>query len=356
MIERRPGDDPLLVAAVNDIKAGRVPEPLVKSADQGGAEVLYGLGSAGGQHGDEVAAMVYLRLSLHLAPKNGLALITLADLYDRLKQNEAAVAIYESVAETSPLRTTADIQIAQLLDTLGKKKESADYLGRIVAEHPDDEDALLALGNAQRGDKKFADAVKTYDKALSVSKKPEKVEWPLFYFRGIANERQNKWTEAVADFRHALALSPDQPLVLNYLGYSWVDRGDNLDEAFTMLHKAVELRPSDGYIVDSLGWGYYKLGKYDEAVKELERAIDLKPGDPTINDHLGDAYWQTGRKLDAHFQWNHARDLGPEPEDKKKIVDKIDHGLPADRTPEAADANKPSSTPDDGAAGKKDGG
>ncbi len=350
---------PLLVAAVADIKAGKVPEPLIKSAEQGGAEVLYGLGSAGGQHGDEIAAMVYLRLSLYLAPKNGLALITLADLYDRLKQNEEAVAIYESVAEASPLRTTADIQIAQLLDNLGKKKESADYLGRIVVDHPDDEDALLALGNAQRSDKKFADAVTTYGKALGVSKKPEKVEWPLFYFRGIAFERQNKWTEAVADFRHALALSPDQPLVLNYLGYSWVDRGENLDEAFTMLHKAVELRPSDGYIVDSLGWAYYKLGKYDEAVKELERAIDLKPGDPTINDHLGDAYWRVGRKLDAHFQWNHARDLGPEPDDKKKIIDKIANGMPAEKAPESAnakDTNGPAAVPDENAIGKKDGG
>ena len=306
--------------------------------------------------------MVYLRLSLFLAPKNGLALITLADLYDRLKQNEQAVAIYESVAEGSPLRTTADIQIAQLLDNLGKKKESADYLGRIVADHPDDEDALLALGNAQRGDKKYADAVKTYDTAIAASKKPEKVEWLLFYFRGIAYERQGKWTEAVADFRHALALSPDQPLVLNYLGYSWVDRGENLDEAFAMLHKAVELRPSDGYIVDSLGWAYYKLGKSDEAVKELERAIDLKPGDPSINDHLGDAYWRVGRRLYAHFHWNHARDLGPQPEDKAKIVDKIDHGLPPDKTPESADAKDPGGpdakpgTPEAPAPDRKDGG
>ena len=147
--------------------------------------------------------------------------------------------------------------------------------------------------------------------------------------------------------------------MLNYLGYSWVDRGENLDEAFKMLHKAVELRPSDGYIVDSLGWGYYKLGKYDEAVKELERAIDLKPGDPTINEHLGDAYWRTGRKLEAHFQWNHARDLGPDPEDKAKILAKIDHGLPPEKTPEAADA-KDKTTPADTApaeaAPKKGGG
>ncbi len=352
---------PLVNAAITDLKAGKTLDPLIKTPDQGAAEVLYGLGSAGNRQGDEIAAMVYLRLSLHLWPRNGITLITLADIYDRLKQNEAAISVYEAVPDNSPLRTTADIQIAQLLDNLGKKTESVKYLQDIVASHPNDEDALLALGNSERGNKNFGDAATTYTKALTVSKKPEKVEWPLYYFRGISYERDRNWDKAVADFRQALSLYPDQPLVLNYLGYSWVDRGQNLDEAFKMLHKAVELRPSDGYIVDSLGWAYYKLGKYDEAVKELERAIDLKPGDPTVNDHLGDAYWRIGRKLEAHFQWNHARDLGPEPDDKVKILDKIAHGLPADKTPQAADAKDSDKdktavpSPSD-ASPKKDGG
>ncbi len=348
---------PIINAAVADLKAGRTLEPMIRSADAGGAEVLYGLGSAGGRQGDEIAAMVYLRLSLYLAPRNALTQITLADIYDRLHQNEEAIAVYEGVPDTSALRTTADIQIAQLLDNLGKKTESAKYLERIVADHPGDEDALRALGNAQRNDKKYGEAIATYTRALAASKKPQKVEWPLYYFRGISYEREKKWDEAVADFRKALELFPDQPLVLNYLGYSWVDRGENLDEAFRMLHKAVELRPSDGYIVDSLGWAYYKLGKYDEAVKELERAIDLKPGDPTINDHLGDAYWRVGRKLDAHFQWNHARDLNPEPDDKTRILDKIAHGLPEPKAPESAD-NKGEAQPASGgdAAPKKNGG
>ncbi len=351
-------DHPIITAEIASLKAGKVLEPLIKSVDQGAAEVLYGLGAAGGRQGDEVAAMVYLRLSLFLLPKNGLTLITLADLYDRLKQNEAAIAVYQAVPEDGLLRTTADIQIAQLLSNLGKNAESQRYLDQIVAAHPDNEDALLALGNAQRNDKKFGDAAATYTKALAVSKKPEKVEWPIYYFRGISYEREKDWPKAVADFKQALVLFPDQPLVLNYLGYSWVDRNENLDEAFKMLHKAVEARPSDGYIVDSLGWAYYKLGKYEEAVKELERAIDLKPGDPTINDHLGDAYWRIGRKLEAHFQWNHARDLGPEPDDKVKILDKIEHGLPAEKTPIAADAKEkmaPAADPADPAP-KKDGG
>jgi tetratricopeptide (TPR) repeat protein len=349
---------PLVMAAMSELKAGKVLEPLVKTADQGGAEVLYTLGSAGNRQGDEIAAMIYLRLSLYLWPHNGISLITLADIYDRLKQNEEAIAVYEGVPNTSPLRTTADIQIAQLLDNLGKKTESEQYLEQIVSAHPNDEEALMALGNAERGAKHYSAAAATYTRALAASHKPEKVEWPLYYFRGISYERDKNWDKAVADFKEALSLHPDQPLVLNYLGYSWVDRGQNLDEAFKMLHKAVEERPTDGYIVDSLGWAYYKLGKYDEAVKELERAIDLKPGDPTVNEHLGDAYWRVGRKLEAHFQWNHARDLGPEPEDLPKILDKIAHGLPPEPAPQAADSTgKERSNPAPSeTAPKKDGG
>ena len=348
---------PVIVAAMADLKAGKTLDPLVKSADQGAAEVLYGLGAAGGREGDEIAAMIYLRLSLYLWPKNGLTLITLADIYDRLKQNEEAISLYENVPEQSPLRTTADIQIAQLLANLGKTDESEKYLKQIVDQHPNDEDALMALGNAERDAKNFSEAAATYTRAIGASTKPEKVEWPLYYFRGISYERDKEWPKAVADFKKALTLYPDQPLVLNYLGYSWIDRGENLDEAFKMLHQAVEARPSDGYIVDSLGWAYYKLGKYDEAVQQLERAIDLKPGDPTINDHLGDAYWRIGRKLEAHFQWNHARDLGPDADEKKTILEKIAHGLPDEKAPVAADATKDDSKDKPPAdAPKKDGG
>jgi tetratricopeptide (TPR) repeat protein len=329
---------PVITAGLADLHAGKPFEPFVKTPEQGAAEVLYGLGAAGGRQGDELAAMIYQRLSLYLAPQNGLAIITLADIYERIKQNEQAIDVYNTVPESDPLRTTADIQTGEILETIGKSDEAAKYLKTIVDEHPKNEEALSALGNLQRSRKQFADAVETYTKAINETTKPEKARWPLYYFRGISYEREKNWPLAEADFKHALELSPDQPLVLNYLGYSWVDQGTNLDQAFAMLRKAVELRSTDGYIVDSLGWANYKLGHYDEAVKELEHAIDLKPSDPVINDHLGDAYWRVGRKLEAHFQWNHARDLGPEPEDKDKILDKIEHGLPDEKKPAAADA------------------
>ncbi len=161
----------------------------------------------------------------------------------------------------------------------------------------------------------------------------------MFYFRGICYERSHQWPNAEADLKKALELYPDQPLVLNYLGYSWVDQGVHLDEGMDMIRRAVEQRPDDGYIVDSLGWAYFRTGNYDEAVKNLERAVELKPDDPTINDHLGDAYWRVGRTLEAHFQWSHAKDLNPEPEDLPKIEAKLKDGLPDD-TSSSADADK----------------
>ncbi|QBR72725.1 hypothetical protein CU048_06820 [Beijerinckiaceae bacterium] len=330
---------PIIASALADVKAGKPVPPLVADAEQGAAEVLYGLGAAGGQQGDELAAMIYLRLALYLTPHNSLAIITLGDIYERIKQNEQAIDVYEMVRENDPLRTTADIQTGQILEALGRPEEAAKYLARIVDENPKNEDALSALGNLQRAHKQYGEAIATYSRALAETSKPAKATWPIYYFRGISYERVKKWPEAEADLVQALALYPDQPLVLNYLGYSWVDQGMNLDEAFNMLRRAVELRPTDGYIVDSLGWANYKLGRLDEAVKELERAIDLKPSDPVINDHLGDAYWRVGRKLEAHFQWNHARDLDPEPDDKVKILRKIEHGLDEEGLPAAAEAD-----------------
>ena len=333
---------PLVTSAIADIDAGRKLEPLVKSADAGAAEVLYGLGAIGSQANEDLASMIYLRLSLYLDPDNSLALVTLADTYERQNQGQRAIDIYGAVPQKSPLRDNSDIQAALILDTIGKSDEATKRLQTIVAAHPKDSDALLALANLQRAHKQFEDATATYTQALDLTAPDDKTAWSTYYFRGICQERSKHWPAAEADFKKALDLSPDQPLVLNYLGYSWVDQGSNLDEAFKMLNRAVELRPTDGYIVDSLGWAYFQLGKYDQAVSELEKAIDLKPGDSTINDHLGDAYWKVGRKLEAVWQWNHARDSDPDPEDLPKILDKIAHGLtePAGKPAAAADPAK----------------
>lgn len=325
--EAAPGH-PIVVAALADLDAGKPLQPFVRNAEQGAAEALYGLGAVGGRQGDELASLIYLRLSLYLAPENALAIITLGDIYERMKQEETAIDLYDSVPQDSPLRVNADVQAALLLEILGKSKEATEHLSAVVAANPKNLEALTALGNLQRSRKLFDESAATYTRVLDLQPKADRSQWLVYYYRGISNERRKNWPSAEADLKKALDLNPDQPLVLNYLGYSWVDQGINLDEAFKMLRRAVDLRQRDGYVVDSLGWAYYRLGRYDDAVRELERAVELKPSDPVINDHLGDAYWRVGRKLEAQFQWNHARDLKPEAEELPKILDKIKSGLP----------------------------
>jgi tetratricopeptide (TPR) repeat protein len=347
---------PLIVAALTDLRAGKTLEPLVRNAEEGAAEVLYGLGSIGGRQGDELAAMVYLRLSLFLHPANALPLVSLADVNERLKNYEQAIDAYDAVPESSPMRTTTDTQIGLLLEMMGKSDKATKFLSDVVKENPKNSEAWTALGNLQRARKDFKAAIGSYTQALALlAGADEKSLWSIYYFRGISYERAKEWPQAEADFKKALQLYPDQPLVLNYLGYSWVDKGMNLEEAFRMLRRAVELRPQDGYIVDSLGWAHYKLGRYEEAVKELERAIELKPSDPVINDHLGDAYWKVGRKLEAQFQWNHARDLKPEPEDLPAILRKIEVGMEDPKPATEAEQTKPAAPRKEGETPKSGG-
>ena len=306
---------PLIERALADLKTNQALDPVVHNAKEGVAEALYGLGSAGSRQGDELPALVYLRLSLYLRPSSDLTAVTLGSLFEQLKQADQVIAAYQLVPAASPLKMSADIQIALELDSMGKNDEAMKRLHEIVAARPHDVEALSALAELQRSAKKYTEAAATYDQAIAAVGIPQRENWTLFYFRGICYERSKQWPKAEADFKKALEIYPDQPMVLNYLGYSWVDKGLNLDEAFKMLRRAVELRPDDGYIVDSLGWAHFKLGQYDEAAETLEKAISLKPADPVLNDHLGDAYWRVNRRIEAHFQWNHARDMGADSED-----------------------------------------
>ena len=332
---------PLVTEAMEKLKAGEKLPPLVSNAQAGAAEALYGLGASLGRRGGEDLGLVYLQLSLFLAPNHSLALLSLADLYESLKKPELAIKVYDRVPASSPLHRNAAIQMASNLDSLDRPEEAQKHLEALIKQNPDDLEAIMALGNVLRGHKKFAECADVYSKGIATIGKPEKANWVIFYFRGICNERSKQWTKAESDLKKALELFPDQPHVLNYLGYSWIDQGINLDEGMEMIKKAVQQRPDDGYIVDSLGWAYYRLGNYEEATKQLERAIELKPEDPTINDHLGDAYWRVNRVLEARFQWAHARDLKPDPEDLPKIEEKLKSGLP-DETSSQAKAGKKS--------------
>jgi tetratricopeptide (TPR) repeat protein len=330
---------PLIVEATKELKAGKKLPLMVDTPQAGAAEVLYGLGAALGRRGGELG-LIYLQLSLYLASSHPLALLSLGDLYEAMKKPELANKAYEQVPLNSPLHPYAQIQSALNLDALDRTDEAKASLEKLIAANPADLEAIMALGNVLRGRKQFAECADVYSKGVDTISKPEKSNWVIYYFRGICFERAKQWARAEADLKTSLELFPDQPHVLNYLGYSWIDQGVNLDDGMRMIKRSVDQRADDGYIVDSLGWAYYRLGNMEEAVKQLERAVELKPEDATINDHLGDAYWRVGRVLEARFQWSHARDLKPEPEDLAKIEAKLKSGLPDDTAP-AAEHKKP---------------
>jgi tetratricopeptide (TPR) repeat protein len=329
---------PLTLEGLSLLKQN-IPLPrIVESAQEGAAEALYGLGAALGRREEEMSlanrGLAYLQLALYIEPNHALALVSLADLYEVMKRPALAIKVFERVPATSPLKHNAEIQLAIDLDALDRTDEAKKHLDKVIAAKPDDMEAIIALANIQRERKQYDGCAETYGKAIDLLKQPAKSNWTTYYFRGICLERSKQWAKAEADFKKALELYPNQPHVLNYLGYSWIDQGVHLDEGMDMIKRSVEQRPDDGYIVDSLGWAYYRLGNYDEAVKNLERAVELKPVDPTINDHLGDVYWKVDRMLEAKFQWSHARDLKPETDELAKIEQKLKVGLQDDVKPQ----------------------
>ncbi|WP_246088582.1 tetratricopeptide repeat protein [Phreatobacter stygius] len=329
---------PMIEDAQRRLREAHTLPPLVRNAQSGSAEVLYGLGSALSRQGGEDLALIYLQLARWLDPEHELAILSLADLYEFLKLPQRAIGVYDDMPQSSPLYRNAQIQRALNLDLLDKTDDARKVLQDLIAKKPNDLEALQALGNILRSRKIFAEAAEVYTKAIALIPNPDRQHWVYFYFRGISYERSQQWAKAEVDLKRAMELVPEgnargRAQVLNYLGYSWVDQGINLDEGLRLVRRAVELTPEDGYIVDSLGWAYYRMGRFDDAVTELERAIELKPEDPVVNDHLGDAYWRVGRQVEAYFQWNHARDLKPEPDDLPRILNKIANGLRDDASP-----------------------
>jgi len=317
-----------IVALRAKINKGDKIEPFVSSPSEGASEILLDLAIALNRGGGEPFVRLYLQYSLALKPDNDAALVQLAAVAEQLKDSEGAIAYYRRIPDSSPLKELSDLQLGLNLADLDRHDEAIAHLKSFVDAHPDDMRAYLALGGVYASKEDFRSAANLYDKAVEVLKTPTNANWNIYYQRGIAYERLKEWPKAEPNFRKALELFPDQPQVLNYLGYSWVDMNMNLKEGLAMIQKAVDLRPSDGYIVDSLGWAYFRMGRFDDSVREMERAVSLKPEDPVLNDHLGDAYWRVGRKLEATFQWNQARDLKPDPDVLANLQQKLMKGLP----------------------------
>ncbi|MER8482866.1 tetratricopeptide repeat protein [Mesorhizobium sp. M1322] len=317
------------ISALRDgITKGDKVEPFVAGPSDGASEILLDLATALNRGGGEPFVRLYLQYALALRPDSDAALVQLAAVSEQLKDGEGAIAFYRRIPASSPLKPLSELQLGLNLADLDRYDEAIAHLKALVEAHPDDMRAYQALGGVYASKEDFRSAAGLYDKAVAVLKAPTRADWNIFYQRGIAYERLKEWPKAEPNFRKALELFPDQPQVLNYLGYSWVDMNINLEEGLQMIQKAVDLRPSDGYIVDSLGWAYFRLGRFEDAVREMERAVSLKPEDPVLNDHLGDAYWRVGRRLEATFQWNQARDLKPDPDVLAALQQKLLKGLP----------------------------
>lgn len=322
-----PAAAPDMAIAVKTLTAVSATQAVPRPQD-GIAEAYLALAASLRAQNSGEFAMLLLRLALDLRPDLTAARLLAAEIMAGEHHLENALQMLTPVAADDPLIGVVRLQRAGLTDQLGHSEEAIHELQRISHDFPDSPVPLMQQGDLLRNKQRFTEAIVAYDRAIERIKPPAPTAWLAYYDRGICYERARQWPKAEADFKHALALSPDEPFVLNYLGYSWADMGKNLVQARDMIEKAVQRRPNDGAMIDSLGWVMLRQGDTSDAVKTLERAVELEPEDASINGHLGDAYWAAGRKLEATYQWRRALTFNPEPDDAAKLEAKLQGGQP----------------------------
>jgi tetratricopeptide (TPR) repeat protein len=333
MIERAFGEDPdpELAALRSAITAGEVPDlsRAVATPSDGISYAFKGLSDILQGEANESYLLLYAQAARYIAPHDADTQIATARLLNALGQYDAAAQTFAQVATDDPAFHSAEIGRAEALRLAGRIEQAIEVLSQLTRSHPDLPLSHASLGDIYRQQEHFVDARDAYSAALSGYPEDASIRWWLLYSRGMTSERLDEWDAAEADFRASLALNPGNPSVLNYLGYSLVDRGLKFDEALGMIETAVAARPDSGAIVDSLAWVYYKLGRYQEAVAPMERAAELEPNDPILSDHLGDVYWMVGRDVEARFQWRRALSFEPEQAEADRIRHKLSVGLDA---------------------------
>ena len=317
---------------MDGLTAANAPAPKPPTPASGIAEILFDIGGILGSdpHNQRAdLALIFQLLTVELRPNHDFAWLMISGLYEQFQRPQKAVAALAKIGPASPLSWQARLRVAALDAQENRLDQAITRLRALIAEKPERIDAALTLADLLRGKERYVDSVAAYNTAISRLKTVEERHWPIYFGRGIVLERTKQWPKAEADMKKALELSPEQPYVLNYLGYSWIDQGFNLDEGMKMLMRATELRPDDGAISDSVGWAYYRLGQFDTAVEWLERASEQKGDDATIVEHLGDAYWHVGRHREARFQWERALHQKPDKDRVSVINDKLAKGLDA---------------------------
>lgn len=328
-LSRAPSDPVMLAARERAEAMDKTPAPLVETGKQGAAEALYGLASAFARDDSGIRlSLVYLQLALYLNSEMEAPRLLLGNVMEAQERWEEASETYAQFGIDSPYYRSAQVGRADALSRIDKTDEALAALKELEAVFPKDETVPIAIGDLMRRAERYEEARIAYDRAFELIGGPTERYWSLHYARGVANERLGNWDAAEEDLKQALVFRPDQAHVLNYLGYSWIEQNRNLSEAREMIERAVELRPNDGYITDSLGWVEYRLGDFESAVQTMERAVELTPTDPVINDHFGDTLWMVGRKIEAQFQWRRALSFDPdEPGLRERIIRKLDVGL-----------------------------
>ncbi len=319
-------DNERLKAALIEANEGRLPKALVTNLNDGFAEIFYGISTILMQDNIKPVAINFLQYALYFKDDFVLCHFLLAQILESDKYYIGAARQMEKISKDSPLYFQARLQRAWLYNDLDDDEATINALRKLEAEFPNNREILNSIAEFYRIHARYKEAATAYDMIINNLDQHNEADWLVYYTRGIVLDQEKRWQEAQADFLKALELKPEQPMVLNYLAYSWVDKGLNYSKAKKMLERAVELKPNDGYIIDSLGWALFKMGDNEQAVGVLERAALLQTQDWAINDHLGDAYWIVGRKNEARFQWRHALSLKPDEDKISGIKEKIKNG------------------------------
>nr|WP_216665517.1 tetratricopeptide repeat protein [Pseudoruegeria sp. HB172150] len=332
LIDKAFGDglDPELQDMRDDLAAGEaLPFTAIRNAKDGAAEVfLVVAGALQGETADGYT-LLYSRAAEYLRPGFVDAILLSANLLESLERYELATEAYSRIPRDHPAFAAAELGRAEALHKSGKTEAAIEVMEQLTRLQPENPAIYVNLGDTLRGLERYEEASKAYDSAVALFEEPATGQWLVYFARGITHEREGRWEQAENDFRKALELNPGQPQVLNYLGYSFVEMGENLDEALDMIEQAVAASPNSGYIIDSLGWVQFQMGRYDDAVVNLERAAELMAVDAVVNDHLGDAYWAVGRLVEARFQWKRALSFEPEDDEAERIRRKLEVGLDA---------------------------
>lgn len=317
--------NPFITAMAHDPK--RVLKPNITRAADGAALALFDLATLLYEKRAYDSAQIYGSLVQELSPASPFAKMMMGDIATLHEKYGKAIADYSAIDSSSPIYWISRVRMAEVYEAGGQADKAIAMLTAMSQDEATRVPALVSLGDVYRRQGKYEDAVAAYNKVLAGGTPVTEAEWPVIYARGMAEERLNRWPLAEKDLLQALSFQPDNPMILNFIAYSWASQGVNLNKALEYAKHAVALKPDDGYILDSYGWTLFRLSQYKESVIWLEQAVAQVPEDSTLLDHLGDAYWEVGRRDEARYQWRHAHDVSQDAAFKAVAEQKIQHGI-----------------------------